>query len=171
MARARILIVEDETIVAMDIAATLRRLGYEIVGMVGTGKAAIASAESMKPDLILMDIRIKGPMDGIEAASVIQQQRVTPIVFLTAHSDVDTVERAKAASPYGYLVKPFDERALHRALEIAFTIRFLQPKKRAGGQVLGWRWFAESSSRPAGICGCTARKDEEPPSSFFCRAI
>jgi PAS domain S-box-containing protein len=132
MAQARILIVEDETIVAMDVAATLRRLGYEVLGMVGTGAAAIESAQSLKPDLILMDIRIKGPMDGIEAASVIQQQRVTPIVFLTAHADADTVERAKAASPYGYLVKPFDERALHRALEIAlhraFTDRVVQGK-------------------------------------------
>ena len=105
MAQARILIVEDETIVAMDIAATLRRLGYEIVGMVGTGEAAIELAQSVQPDLILMDIRIKGPMDGIEAASVIQQHVATPVVFLTAHADVDTVERAKAASPYGYLVK------------------------------------------------------------------
>jgi PAS domain S-box-containing protein len=134
MAQARILIVEDETIVAMDIAATLRRLGYEVVGMVGSGTAAIECAQSTSPDLILMDIRIKGPMDGIEAASVIQQQRTTPIVFLTAHADADTVERAKAASPYGYLVKPFDERALHRILEIALhratTDKVVQEKAR-----------------------------------------
>ncbi len=119
MVHSRILIVEDETIVAMDIAATLRRLGYEVVGMVGTGGLAIESAESMKPDLILMDIRLKGPMDGIDAASIIQTRGATPIVFLTAHADLDTVERAKAAAPYGYLVKPFDERALHRTVEIA----------------------------------------------------
>src|SRR3954452_25052783 len=118
MPDARILIVEDETIVAMDLAATLRRLQYTVAGMVGSGAAAIEAAAFHKPDLILMDIRLKGPMDGIEAAAVIQKQLGTPIVFLTAHGDADTVQRAKAASPYGYLVKPFDEHVLHRIVEI-----------------------------------------------------
>jgi PAS domain S-box-containing protein len=117
--KPRILIVEDETIVAMDLAATLRRLGYEVVGMAGAGESAVEIAESLKPDLILMDIRLKGAMDGVEAATIIQRRARTPVVFLTAHADVDTVERTKAAAPYGYLVKPFDERALHRAVEIA----------------------------------------------------
>jgi two-component system cell cycle sensor histidine kinase/response regulator CckA len=144
MAPARILIVEDETIVAMDIAATLRRLGYEVVGMVGSGAAAIESAQSMSPHLILMDIRIKGPMDGIEAASLIQQQGMTPIVFLTAHADADTVERAKAASPYGYLVKPFDERALHRALEIA--LQRAATDKAVQGKALDALWKSEERS-------------------------
>ncbi|HUJ12714.1 MAG TPA: response regulator [Thermoanaerobaculia bacterium] len=116
---ARILVVEDETIVAMDLAATLRRMGHEIVGMVGTGAAAISSADAMGPDLILMDIRLKGAMDGIETARAIRERRPIPVVFLTAHADVETVERSKAASPYAYLVKPFDESTLHRVIEVA----------------------------------------------------
>ena len=119
MLRERILVVEDETIVAMDIVATLRRLGYEVVGMVGTGSAAIESAQTLQPDAILMDIRLKGSMDGIQAATTIHQSQQTPIIFLTAHADPDTLERSKGASPYGYLVKPFDEPTLHRVLEIA----------------------------------------------------
>jgi len=119
MTAARILIVEDETIVAMDIAATLRRLGYDIAGTAGTGAAAIETARATSPDLILMDIRLKGSMDGIAAATAIQAERPTPVVFLTAHADADTVERSKAAAPHGYIVKPFDERSLHRVVEIA----------------------------------------------------
>ena len=114
----RILIVEDETIVAMDLAATLRRLDYEVVGMFGTAEAAIDAAAELLPDLILMDIRLKGAMDGIEAATRIQQQRRTAIIFLTAHADAETVEQAQGAAPYAYLVKPFDERTLHRVVEI-----------------------------------------------------
>lgn len=144
-AQARILIVEDETIVAMDIAATLRRLRYEVVGMVGTGAAAIESARSLKPDLILMDIRLKGPMDGIEAASTIQSEQSTAIVFLTAHADVDTVERSKAAAPYGYLVKPFDERSLHRVIEIA--LHRAGTEKAGREQTLDALWQSEERFR------------------------
>src|SRR5689334_2308633 len=103
----------------MDLAATLRRLGHEVIATVGSGSAAVQQAQASDPDLILIDIRLKGAMDGIEAATIIQKDRVTPIVFLTAHADIDTVERSKAAAPYGYLVKPFDERSLHRVLEVA----------------------------------------------------
>lgn len=119
MTTTRILIVEDETIVAMDIAATLRRLGYDVVATVGTGAGAVEGARAAKPDLILMDIRLRGPMDGIDAATIIQKELGIPIIFLTAHADIDTVERAKSASPHGYLVKPFDEPTLHRIVEIA----------------------------------------------------
>jgi PAS domain S-box-containing protein len=145
MAKPRILIVEDETIVAMDLATTLRRLGYEVVAMVGTGAAAIEHATSLKPDLILMDIRIRGPMDGIETASKIHQQRPTPIVFLTAHGDADTVERSKAASPYGYLVKPFEERMLHRVLEIALSRAAAETAAR--DQTLDALWKSEERFR------------------------
>ncbi|MBV8518401.1 MAG: response regulator [Acidobacteria bacterium] len=116
---ARILVVEDETIVAMDLAATLRRLGYSVVGTVDNGSDAINAAAALHPDLVLMDIRIKGPTDGIETARLLHGEQSAPVVFLTAHADVDTVERSKLAAPYGYLVKPFDERALHRVVEVA----------------------------------------------------
>jgi len=121
MPAPRILIVEDETVVAMDIAADLRRLGYEIAAMVGSGEAAIESAQALQPDLVLMDIRLKGAMDGIEAATVIHQRHGIPVVFLTAHADAATVERSQGAAPYGYLVKPFDETILRRVIAIALT--------------------------------------------------
>jgi PAS domain S-box-containing protein len=145
MTRPRILIVEDETIVAMDVAATLRRLGYEVVGMVGTGGAAVELARSMNPDLILMDISLKGTMDGIEAAAIIHRQSATPIIFLTAHADADTVERAKAASPYGYLVKPFDESMLHRVLEIA--LQRVATDKGVREEALDALWQSEERFR------------------------
>lgn len=118
---ARILIVEDETIVAMDLAAGLRRIGYDVVATVGTGQSAIDSAEALRPDLILMDIRLKDEMDGIEAARIIRERQSTPVVFLTAHADVRTVERSEEVAPYGYVLKPFDERDLHRAVAIALN--------------------------------------------------
>ncbi|MEA2570405.1 MAG: two-component system, cell cycle sensor histidine kinase and response regulator CckA [Acidobacteriota bacterium] len=143
--RPRILIVEDETIVAMDIAMTLRRLGYDVAGMVVSGEAAIESARTLNPDLILMDIRIRGAMDGVEAATAIQRDRPTPVVFLTAHADADTVERSKSAAPFGYLVKPFDERALHRVVEIA--LHRAQMEKGAREETLDALWQSEESFR------------------------
>ncbi|MEA2239254.1 MAG: hypothetical protein QOC81_3978 [Thermoanaerobaculia bacterium] len=141
---ARILIVENERIVAMHLAATLHQLDYEVLGSVETGAEAIESANSLKPDLILMDIGLDGPMDGIEAASAIEQQGAMPIVFLTGHAEGDVVERAKAASPYGYIVKPFDEGALHRVLEIA--LHRIAIDKAAQGKALDALWQSEERS-------------------------
>jgi PAS domain S-box-containing protein len=118
-ARARVLVVEDEAIVAKDIAATLKAMNYEVTGIAGTGEEALALASSTRPDLVLMDIMLPGGMDGIEAASRIQTRMGIPIVFLTAHADEATLTRAKAAAPYGYLIKPFVERELEVALETA----------------------------------------------------
>src|SRR5437870_2266745 len=117
MPEKRILVVEDEAIVAMDINAILRRLGYVILDVLSTGEEAVRSVEEMRPDLVLMDIRLKGEIDGIEAARQIRERITVPIVFLTAHADVSTVERAKEVAPYGYLLKPFDERDLRRVIE------------------------------------------------------
>ena len=142
---ARILVVEDETIVAMDLAATLRRMGHEVVGTVGTGSAAIDLARSRTPDLILMDVRLKGPMDGIEAAATIQRQRSTAIVFLTAHADIETVERSKAAAPHGYLVKPFDEHALHRVIQVALHRATVE--RTARDEALRALWRSEERFR------------------------
>ncbi len=142
---ARILVVEDETIVAMDLAATLRRLGHEVVGTVGTGTAAIERARSSNPDLILMDIRLKGPMNGIEAAAAIQRERTTAIVFLTAHADIETVERSKVAAPLGYLVKPFDEQNLHRIIEVA--LHRAATERSAREEALAALWRSEERFR------------------------
>ena len=119
MAEDRILIVEDETIVAMDISRILHGLGYNVVAIVGSGPAAIEAAGVHQPDLVLMDIRLQGPMDGTEAATVIHERHRIPIVFLTAHADQVTVDRSKSAAPYGYVIKPFDSGELARAIELA----------------------------------------------------
>ena len=116
---AKILVVEDEQIVAVAIEGHLQRLGYDVVGRVASGEEACAQAAELEPDLVLMDVRIEGSMDGIEAARRIRQLREVPVVFLTAYSDVQTVERAKEAEPYGYIVKPFDPRDLHTAIAMA----------------------------------------------------
>jgi hypothetical protein len=119
MAEARIVVVEDEAIVAMDVQATLRRSGYDVAAVVGSGPAAIEAAGGARPDLVLMDIRLSGPMDGIEAGRAIRDRFGIPVVFLTAHADEATVERTSEAAPYGYVLKPFDEAELRRAIELA----------------------------------------------------
>jgi two-component system cell cycle sensor histidine kinase/response regulator CckA len=134
----KILVVEDETIVAMDIAATLRRLGYTVVAVVASGQAAIDAAMAHHPDLVLMDINLQGPMDGTEAAGIIHDRLGTPIVFLTAHADQNTVERSKGAAPYGYIVKPFDDRLLPRAIELALHRHRDEKAGRAQDQDALW---------------------------------
>jgi DNA-binding NtrC family response regulator len=114
-----ILIVEDELIVAVDVESMLQRLGYRVVGIATTSEEACRTAAASKPDLVLMDIRIDGPIDGIETARQIRQLRDVPIVFLTAYTDRETLDRAKEIGPYGYLVKPFAERDLQATIEMA----------------------------------------------------
>ena len=119
MPHARILIVEDENIVALDIERSLQRLGYEVVERASRGEEAIEKAAAHRPDLVLMDIRLKGEMSGIEAADTIRKHSGVPIVFLTACADEQTLQRAKLAEPFGYLLKPFDERELRTVIEVA----------------------------------------------------
>jgi two-component system, response regulator PdtaR len=119
MPEKRIMIVEDETIVAMTLEDALRNMGYTVVGPVSTADDAVRLAETEKPDLILMDIRIKGERDGISAAEEINEKHNIPIVYLTAHGDDKTLERAMKTQPYGYLIKPFRDRELHSTIEIA----------------------------------------------------
>src|SRR5262245_51628366 len=117
----RILIVEDEAIVALDIEERLRRLGYEVVGIADSCAGALASAAALHPDLVLMDVELRNGTgaDGIAAAEQLRANLAVPVVFLTAYSDAATLERAKRASPHGYVVKPFEERDLRATLEIA----------------------------------------------------
>jgi PAS domain S-box-containing protein len=114
-----ILIVEDEKIVAMDIAGSLKSVGYDVSGIVASGKEAIDSVKQSPPDLILMDIKIKGDIDGIQTAEVIQSQFDIPIVYLTAFADESTLSRARITAPYGYIIKPFDKKTAHTMIEIA----------------------------------------------------
>lgn len=115
----KVLIVEDELLVAMDIQQMLTHLGYVVFAPTASAEEAIASASATCPDVVLMDIRIKGERDGIETASVLGQRFDVPVVYLTAHADANTVERAKQTAPYAYLTRPFTEGALTSAIEIA----------------------------------------------------
>ncbi|HWH69035.1 MAG TPA: response regulator [Candidatus Sulfotelmatobacter sp.] len=119
MSQETILVVEDETITALDIQQGLQRKGYRVPAIACSGLEAIELARQSRPDLVLMDIRLKGAMDGIEAAERIRQERNTPVVFLTAYADCATLERAKRAEPFAYLLKPFEEAVLATTIEIA----------------------------------------------------
>ena len=118
MDKARILVVEDESIVAMDIADTLQKLGHAVTDTVPSGERAIASIQENRPDLILMDIGLEGTMDGIQTAEQIRAQFSIPVIFLTAFVDQKTLERAKVIAPCGYLTKPFEENDLRIAIEV-----------------------------------------------------
>ena len=118
MDKAKILIVEDEQITAMDVADILVSIGHEVTDTIATGEGAIGSVKKNKPDIILMDINLKGKMNGIEAAEHIRSQYRIPVVFLTAYYDETTIERAKKTEPCAYLTKPFEEIDLKIAIEI-----------------------------------------------------
>jgi PAS domain S-box-containing protein len=119
MEKISILVVEDEEIVAEDIGRSLQNLGYAVTSKVSSGKEAIRMAQETNPDLILMDIVIKGDIDGIETAKQIKTLFDIPVVYLTAFSDEKTLERAKITEPFGYIIKPFRERELHIIIEMA----------------------------------------------------
>lgn len=119
MAKARLVVVEDEVIIARDIQRTLIRLGYEVLALSMTGEDALQKVAETHPDIVLMDIRLSGGMDGIATAEVIRMQNKLPVVYLTAHSDEATLRRAQVTEPYGYVLKPFEERELVIAIDIA----------------------------------------------------
>ncbi|MCL1464116.1 GGDEF domain-containing response regulator [Argonema galeatum] len=114
-----ILVVEDESIVAIDLQNILENLGYKVAAIANTGIEAIQKADEIKPCLVLMDIRLKGEIDGIEAAEQILSRFDIPVIYLTAYADEETLERAKKTSPFGYIIKPFEERELNITIEIA----------------------------------------------------
>ncbi len=120
MERTRIIIADDESIVRMDLKEMLTNLGYLVVGDVGDGQSAVNLARELKPDVILMDIKMPD-MDGIQAAKILTEEQIAPVVLLTAHSQKDLVDRAKEAGVVGYLVKPFRESDLLPAIEVALT--------------------------------------------------
>ena len=117
--KKKIFVVEDEKIVAMDIKNSLKRAGYIVTGVVSTGEEALLKVSEALPDLVLMDIRLKGKLDGIETAKKIYSQFDIPIVYLTAYADDKTLERAKVTEPFGYLLKPFEDRELEITIDIA----------------------------------------------------
>ena len=128
MKASSILIVEDEFVIAKDIETSLENMGYIVCAIVPSGEEAIAKAEKEKPDLVLMDIILKGAIDGIEAARQIWSQLNIPIVYLTAYADENTLERAKITEPYGYIIKPFNDKELNTAIQIALYKHKMEKK-------------------------------------------
>jgi response regulator NasT len=120
--RARVIIADDESIIRMDLREMLSNLGYLVVGEVGDGRSAVNLARELKPDIVVMDIKFEGEeFDGIDAARELTEERVAPVLLLTAYSQRDLVARAREAGVVGYLVKPFREQDLVPAIEVALA--------------------------------------------------
>jgi len=121
MANAKILVVEDEGIVSIDIRNMLKNLGYTIAGVAFLGEEAVQKAESTQPDLVLMDIGLKGDISGIEAAKTIRDRFHIPVVFLTGFADENTLTKAKEADPSGFIIKPIKEEELLATIKRALS--------------------------------------------------
>ena len=124
----RILIVDDEWLTRLEIEGMLTDLGYDVAGQAETGAEAVAMARELNPDLVLMDVNMPGEMSGIDAAGEIKRELGTPIVFLSGYGDPEYIEAAKDIAPFGYVIKPFDEREVHAFVEIALSRRKLELK-------------------------------------------
>ena len=124
-APASILLVEDEGIVAQDLKETLTRLGYRVSGIASEGTQAVKMAQELEPELVVMDVSLRGEIDGIQAARLIQERSQVPVIFLTGHSDPATLQRAVLTGPLGYIVKPFQEIELRCALAGAMLVAAL----------------------------------------------
>ncbi len=136
MLKARVMVVEDERVVALAIAKCLQKMGHTVPATVSTGEEAVRRAEELDPDLILMDIRLAGEVDGVEAASRIARTRQIPVIYLTAYSDDKTLERARVTEPFGYILKPFEEKSLRSAIEMALYKSSSQRSvRRAAGRL------------------------------------
>lgn len=167
----RIMIVEDETIVALDLETRLRTFQFDVVSSVTTGEEAVREAEEKRPDLILMDINLDGRIDGVAAAGTIRRRLGIPIIFLTAWGDQATLDRAKETEPYGYIIKPFEDRELYSQIEIAIhnhrsesDLREREERFSLANQGSDdglWDWNTEKntiyfSSRAAALLGYTS---------------
>lgn len=139
MKTEKILLVEDEGVVALDIEQRLTQLGYVVVGIADTGAAALALARTEQPDLVLMDIRIRGDLDGIDLARELASRHELPVVFLTGNADEATLKRAIEAEPYGYVLKPFELRTLEAVIATAL-FRFSAERRQQNMR----RWLGDT---------------------------
>ncbi|WP_162520895.1 PAS domain S-box protein [Pseudaquabacterium pictum] len=130
---------EDESVVALDLKLQLRKLGYEVSGVAGSGEEAVELVAQGQPDIILMDVRLRGQIDGIQAAERIRRNHDVPVIFLTSHSDDETVQRAAQTAPYGYLTKPYQIKELRAGIEVALTKARIERQLRESDQ-----WFAHT---------------------------
>ncbi|MBN2011608.1 response regulator [candidate division KSB1 bacterium] len=135
--RTRVMVVEDEKITALELQDRLTSSGYHVSAMVSTGEEALEQAQANKPDLALMDIKLKGFMDGVQAAELIRARLDIPIIYLTAYADKETLQRAKITEPFGYILKPFDERELYTTIEMALYKHKMERKLKESEQ-----WFS-----------------------------
>lgn len=119
MSKINIFVVEDESIVSKDIQQSLKKLGYNVVGAATSGEQALELIEQTNPNLVLMDIMLKGEMNGIQTAEIVKSKHNIPIIFLTAYADENTLSKAKVTEPYGYIIKPFKEIDIHTSIEMA----------------------------------------------------
>ncbi len=126
----RALIIEDETLIAEELRERLSRLGFSVIAAVGSGEEGVAIATRERPDLVLMDIRLKGEKDGVQAAREIREQVDVPIVYLTAHSDRPTVDRANETDHDGFILKPFLRRELQSTIEVAMKRYAIRTKQK-----------------------------------------
>ncbi|MGB0129863.1 MAG: EAL domain-containing protein [Rhodocyclaceae bacterium] len=180
----RLLIVEDERIIALDLRQRLQHLDYDVCGMAARGEDAIRLARDLKPDIVLMDIHLEGGSDGIEAAQAIRAERNVPVVFLTAYAEEETLRRAKDSLPYGYLVKPCDPRELNATLQTALArhgseVRLERSEQRLrlaldAARLRVWEWdTATGQLQTVGgaeqIVGGPPEPVEEPWPSFIAR--
>ena len=146
MKNPSILVVEDEQIVAAGLQRRLQQLGYAVPALAASGIEAVELVGQISPDLVLMDIRLEGPLDGIEAAGQIRTRFHLPVVYLTAYSNPDVLDRAKVTEPFGYILKPFQERELQVVIETALykhkMERKLQEPRTVGRRDShqSWRW-------------------------------
>jgi len=150
MAEGRILIVEDEHIVAMGIKRMLKSLGYTLAGVASSGEDAISKTESTFPDLVLMDIMLKGGMNGIEAAKEIKALFDVPVVYLTACSESKILECAWKTEPLGYIVKPFDEKDLQKSIDVALCRHRMEKNELEKG--------SDKAEKGSEKCGKSSRK-------------
>jgi AmiR/NasT family two-component response regulator len=155
MARKKILVVEDEFITASDIQSTLTRMGFEVPGIADTGEDAVRMAGELKPDAILMDITLKGKMNGITAASIIRERYGVPVIYLTGQSDDATITRALESEPFGYIIKPFEERTLKATIGMALYKHALDEQLRESEQLV--RSLIDANPEPMFILDANTR--------------
>jgi CheY-like chemotaxis protein len=130
MSHSKILVVEDDRIVARDIQQQLSRIGHVVVGITARGEDVVSLATQSQPDLVLMDIRLEGKLDGIDVAQQIHERFGIPVIFLTAYADEETVTRARVTEPFGYLLKPFEDSQLRTTIEMALYKHAAERKLR-----------------------------------------
>ena len=160
MANAKILIVEDEHTISESLKEMLKNRGYDIAGAVSSGEEAIQKSLKMRPDLVLMDIKLKGDMDGVEAARKIHESLDVPIVYLTAYANSDLLKRAKVTDPYGYILKPFVAKELHVVIEMALYKHRTEKKLKELNEILEQR-IAERTAELEKVNGELRLENEE----------